>query len=301
LAESSNTASLQRGTLLAGAAWGLTAAMVAAGWQVFTRFGVRQTLTPHDLVALRYGIAGIILLPFLIRARKSHPPVSVGIVALLVIGAGFPYALATIYGLQYAPISHAGALQPGTLPFFTAILSVIFLGEALRRGQILGVLMIVAGSGLIGGIEILTGDGKQTIGHVLFISAAILWSVYTIAMRRGGVAPLRATAIVSVVSMVIYVPVYPFIFGSHIPDAPWGELLSQGVYQGLMSGILMYYAFNRSVALLGGARAAVFIGLVPVLATLLAIPTLGEIPGWSDIAGIIAVTVGAYWASRPAR
>lgn len=287
--------------LLAGAAWGLTAALVAAGWLVFTRMGIGQTLTGHDLVALRFGVAGVILLPVLMRGGNSRQPISWRIIALLVVGAGFPYALATVYGLHYAPIAHAGALQPGTIPLFTVLLSILFLGETLHRGQVGGVLLIVAGSGLIGGIEIINGGGQQAIGHGLFITAAILWSVYTIAMRRSGIAPLRATAVVSVVSMIIYVPVYPFIFGSNIPDAPWGELLFQAAYQGLLAGILMYYAFNRAVALLGGATAAVFVGLVPALATLLAIPVLGEIPSGSDFAGIIAVTLGAIWATRPQR
>lgn len=287
--------------LLAGAAWGLTAALVAAGWLVFTRMGISRTLTGNDLVALRFGVAGLVLLPVLMRGRTTRQPTSWRIIGLLVIGAGFPYALATVYGLHYAPIAHAGALQPGTIPLFTVLLSILFLGETLRRGQLGGVLLIVAGSGLIGGMEIINGSGNQAIGHGLFITAAILWSVYTVAMRHGGVAPLRATAIVSVTSMILYVPVYPFIFGSNIPQAPWDELLFQAVYQGLFAGILMYYAFNRAVALLGGATAAVFVGLVPALATLLAIPILGEIPSGSDIAGILAVTVGAVWATRPQR
>jgi drug/metabolite transporter (DMT)-like permease len=57
------------------------------------------------------------------------------------------------------------------------------------------------------------------------------------------------------------------------------------------SGITPLFAFNRAVVLLGPRAAAVIFALMPVTATLLAIPVLGERPSAAAIC-IIALGVG---------
>lgn len=48
-----------------GALYGLSA--VRASFVVVSRPGVRTNLTPSDIVAIRFGVAGVILAPFLLR------------------------------------------------------------------------------------------------------------------------------------------------------------------------------------------------------------------------------------------
>ena len=50
-----------------GAAWGLLAALIGAGWMVMTRFGLQQSLNAYDLIAFRYTVPAIVLLPLLFR------------------------------------------------------------------------------------------------------------------------------------------------------------------------------------------------------------------------------------------
>lgn len=92
---------------------GLSGVLVWSGSFVLTRFGFKTALTPFDIIALRFGVAGLVLLPVVLMKgfgfRKLGP---LGFV-LLVSGAGVPYALLTTCGLQYAPASHAAALIPG--------------------------------------------------------------------------------------------------------------------------------------------------------------------------------------------
>ena len=48
---------------------------VAALWSSFhlvSRIGVQSALTPYDLVTLRVGVAGVIMLPVLLRLGLGH-------------------------------------------------------------------------------------------------------------------------------------------------------------------------------------------------------------------------------------
>jgi drug/metabolite transporter (DMT)-like permease len=49
-----------RGTL-----YGLAAVSIWASWIVAVRLGIRTSLAPWDIVAIRFGVAGLILLPYL--------------------------------------------------------------------------------------------------------------------------------------------------------------------------------------------------------------------------------------------
>ncbi|NQV21292.1 MAG: EamA family transporter, partial [Rhodospirillales bacterium] len=74
------------------------------------------------------------------------------------------------------------------------------------------------------------------------------------------------------------------------------EVLLQAVYQGLMPSFVGMYFMLLAVRHLGANRAAVFVSMVPVLAAVLAIPTLGEIPSALAWSGMGLVTVGALFA-----
>ena len=50
---------------LSGALYGLAAVSIWSGWIVVARLGLRASLTPWDIAALRFGVAGLLLLPYL--------------------------------------------------------------------------------------------------------------------------------------------------------------------------------------------------------------------------------------------
>ena len=52
---------------LKGAVFGLAAVAIWAGWSVMTRLAVTTSLDAWDIAALRYGVAGLILVPILLQ------------------------------------------------------------------------------------------------------------------------------------------------------------------------------------------------------------------------------------------
>ena len=282
--------------LLIGAAWGGLAALIWAGWMVFTRMGVQLSLDAYDITALRFGVAGLVMLPIALRQGISAGKAGWPGALLLTAGSGAPYVIVATTGLTFASARHAGALIPGAMPLFATLLSLAFLTERLSKSQGGGLALIVAGVLLIAGPGVFTAGGEEWIGHILFLLAAFMWATFTVAMRGWSVSPLRVTAIVSVVSMVLYLPIYVTFLKPQLMTAPASEILFQAFYQGVLVTISLL-AYSRAVAILGAARGSVFAALVPVLAAVIAIPVLGEWPSLSDCAAIVAVSLGVFYAA----
>ena len=124
-------------TTLAGYAWMSVAILIWASWLVLTSSGRTTDLSVLDLAALRALIPTLILAPLLWRARAKVA--RIGLVRCLLISLyGLPFILCVGYGLSMAPVAHAGALVPGTMPLFAVALSGIFLGEFIGKRQFPG-------------------------------------------------------------------------------------------------------------------------------------------------------------------
>lgn len=291
---------LSNAQYLRGAAWGLFAISIWVGWILLTRYGVTTTLSPYDITALRFTAAGLLLSPVVYRRGFGISRIGWKVWLVIVCGAGLPYVLISSNGLLYAPAAHAGALIPGTMPLWAAILAMFFLGEKIAGVRKLGLLLIPVGIGIVVGAGLTDFASGHWRGHLFFIAAAMCWASFTVAMRSAGQAgftPLHAAAVVSVVSAVIYLPLYVFYLPHRIAEAPVSVLITQTIYQGVLVSIVSLFAYARAVSILGASLGASFASLVPVLAMLSAIPLLGEWPKTSDSIGIAAITFGVFLSS----
>ncbi len=280
-----------------GVAWGLLAVAIWSGWFVLTRLSLVENLSSYDIAALRFGTAGLLLLPVVLKHGFGWKRLRPLFLAALVAGAGAPYALVVTAGLFFAPASHGSALTPGVMPLWVALLSVLLLKEALPGRRKLGLLLILCGVIAIAGIAVIFSEGRQWIGHLLFLTASLMWACYTIALRRSGLSALHGTAIVAVWSMLLYLPIYFLFLEPALLSAAPRSLLFAMLYQGVLSSVVSLIAYTRAVAILGASRAAAFASLNPVIGLLIAIPVLGESPSALDILGIFMVSAGVYFTT----
>ncbi len=282
-------------SLLAGAAFGATASFIWAGFPAVTKLAMAShTLTAWDVTALRFGVAGLILVPVLIRRglRGLRWPS----VLLLACGAGAPYVLLTAGGLAFAPAGHMGIITPSCMLLCTTLGSRWLLKDPLTAGRIAGALTILVGLCLLGW-DGLANHGELTwLGDLMFVVGGLFWASYTIGSRYWSVEPFQATVIVSVASLIVYIPGYAALAGAALHAAPWREILIQGVFQGVLSAIVALICYTRAVKMLGAARGAVFAALVPSFSLLFAIPALHEIPTPLQIVGVCFVTGGMLLA-----
>lgn len=275
---------------------GLATASIWGAWPVASRFGVQQTLTVMDITMLRYLVAGLILLPLVLR--HGHGGLGWGRALVLTVGAGVPYMVATTHGFLFAPAGHGGLVIPSVMLTCSTFVGWWLLKDRPDGLRLTGLAFVLAGV-LTTGSSALSDDGgfdQVWIGHLLFMAGGMLWATYTIFSRKWKANPLHATALVSVLSMVLFAPVYFYLRGDALIQAPVGELLFQGTAQGLFSAVLALIFFTKTVKELGAGRAAVFAALVPGLSALFAYPALGEVPSLHHLIGLALVCGGMVLA-----
>jgi drug/metabolite transporter (DMT)-like permease len=279
-----------------GALFGLAAVSIWAGNIVVAGLGLRSSLTPWDITAIRFAVAGLVLLPFLMRRGLALDRLGWLGVAALVLG-GAPTVMLANAGLLFAPASHAGALFPGVMPLMVAVLAAVILKEAVTPQKKAGFVLIATGV-----VGIAWGSGgtigtTQNIGHLFFLGAALAFACYTVAMRRARLDGLHAAAISAVGSMLIYLPPYAILAGSGLFDASPGAIALQALVQGLLTAVFSYVAYGLAVGILGASSGAAFAASCPAMTAFMAIPILGEWPSAIEWIAIALISIGVYVGS----
>ena len=287
-------AALSRGTYVRGALYALAAVSIWAAWIVVARLGITTSLSPWDIAALRFGVAGLLLLPVLLRKGLARDRVGWGGLTALAVGGGAPMVLLANAGLLFAPAAHAGALFPGVMPVMVALLAAAVLHERFSGTRTLGLLLIVTGALVIVGGAGATLGTWQNMGHLLFLGSALLWAIYTVAMRRARLDGLHAAGIAAVSSMIVYVPLFVVFEHGRLLDAPWRDAALQGFVQGVLTAVISLVLYRRAVSILGASSAASFAALCPAMTALMAIPVMGEVPTPHDWIAIVLISLGVY-------
>lgn len=270
-----------------------TAALLWGSWFPLSRLMVRhETMSPEDVAYLRFLIAAIVLLPVVWRhGLKAGRAGWLGTIAMTVT-VGFPFAFLITTGLQYAPAAHAAMFVPGVFPALTFVLGILVLKDPARWRGMLGTALVLAGVLGVGSTSLAGDSGGAWQGYALFMVCASMWAVYSIFARLAAISATHGVAIISVLSIAAVTPVYLLYGDVRLFTLPVEVLVIQVIYQGFGIGLVALIGYNYAINTLGAAQAAVFGGLVPCVAAVLAVPVLGEALGLVEIAGIAAVTAG---------
>jgi drug/metabolite transporter (DMT)-like permease len=286
-----------RGAVALAVAAGVAAMLLYAGQFVVSRWSIQRTLSLWDLAALRFAVAGLLLLPVAVRhGLAGAAGIGWGRSIALAVAAGAPYTLLMYAGLTVAPAAHGAVIIPGATPVVSALLVWLWFGERPWPATLAGLAAIVLGLVLVGSPGLPDGGGLAWAGDLLFAGAGVLWGLFTVLTRRWQVDPLRGTAMVWVLSLA-YVPIYAVLAGPRLLQAPAGEVVFQAAYQGVGVAIGALALYARAIRALGASIASLFLPLVPILGVLLGIPVLGEVPGPLQLVGMLMVSAGMLLAA----
>jgi drug/metabolite transporter (DMT)-like permease len=274
----------------------LAAALIGSGWQIASRHGVMTTLGPVELAVLRYAIPALVLAPLWLRHSGWPAGLSRLRCALLVLCGGLPFGLVVLAGARWAPAAHMGIFVAGSLPVFTALGAWLVGGERLAPSRLLGLALIVAGMAVFGAAGWRTADGVWR-GDLLFLLAALLWSVYTLAFRASGLTPWQGAAVVNLGSALLLLPVLALVGAPRLLSAPWTDVAWQALGQGVMAGLLGLVVYSVAIARLGAARAALSAALVPLLTAMGGTGLLGEPVSGALLGAVLLVVPGLALAS----
>jgi drug/metabolite transporter (DMT)-like permease len=277
-----------------GAAFGWAAGFVAAKHGIVTGF------SPADLAFHRFFWSGLLLMPIAFREGiRNVGGIGWGRGLIMSVLGGPPQAVTAYTGFILVPLGHGTTIQPACAALFGLILSVVMLGERPTVQRIGGGIAIIAGL-MVFGAESLATIGRMGVGGVLlFVAAGFFWAMFGTLLRTWRISGVRAVAVVAVLSLVIYAPLYAIFIGfGGMARMTLAENLLQIVVQGLLAGALPIYLFARAVILIGAGRAATFPALVPGFGLIIGYLALGAVPSIAQLIGLVIVVVGFRFTLR---
>jgi drug/metabolite transporter (DMT)-like permease len=281
-------------------------ALVAATWgSTFIAGRIVSAQMSAPVAALgRFVIATTTLLLLVLVLEHGLPRLSwrkwLQFTLLGAIGVA-TYALLFMYALQTVTASR-GALIMALIPAATLVGGALFLHEPLSRPRVLGIALALVG------VAVDLGDGNPLrmftgpvgIGEIAMFGCVLAWSAYTLLGKRvlgEGMSPLVATTFAALTGTVILALASAVLGEFALPKADWKGWLSLA-FMGVLGTAIAYFWFFDGVELIGPARAAVFINLVPVVAIILGVVLLGEPLKWSMVVGAAMVVSGVWIINR---
>lgn len=302
----------QRRTFWIGVGCAIGVLLIWTSFILIARVSAKGHLSPFDIAFVRFLFSGLVVAPmvfwrgrWLLDQLAPDPRLALQRAAALVATAGIGYCCFAYSGFFFAPVSHAVVLLPGSLPLYTAVFAALLLGERFQRARLIGLATIVAGNLLLGGASLLQAFGGNPAwkGDALFIGASVTWALYSVLCRRWHLGAVPATCAIAVGCLVSYVPLFALaaaagLVPTQLTSAPWSEIAFQAVYQGGVSMLVAGVAFTQVIRTFGPVRTTMITALVPVLASLAALPLLGESMTLAGGIGLVCVTLGLLLGVR---
>jgi drug/metabolite transporter (DMT)-like permease len=258
--------------LILSALWG--------GSFFFTSVALRE-LPPLTLVALRVGLAGLIL-NLVLRITGLRLPRE-GRVWGAFIGMGFlnnavPFCL-IVWGQTHIA-SGLAAILNATTPLATVVLAhFLTRDERITGNRLAGVLVSLAGVAVMVGPAALAGLGASLLAQLAVLGAALSYAfagVFGRRFRRMGVPPLATAGGQVTASTLLLVPVMLVVdrpWTLPVPTLPaWGAVIGIAA----LSTALAYVLYFRILATAGATNLLLVTFLIPVSTILLGSLVLGE-------------------------
>ena len=261
---------------------------------------------PFQLVLLRWVMVASVLWAIYGREVRAHWPVIRPMFWRLVLLAfiGFTAFNILFYiASQSTSAVNVGILQ-GAMPGLVLIGTVLAYRTKVTMVQIVGVVLT-----MVGVVLIATGGDPASLlreamnrGDALMLVAAVFYATYTVALRNRPAMP----------GAVFFTLLAVFAAATSLPPAIGEALLLDGYgppslqgwlvtfYIAIFPSCLSQLFFLRGVDAIGPGRAGVFINLVPVFASLLAVLLLGQEFAWYHAVALVLVLGGVWMAQKPA-
>jgi drug/metabolite transporter (DMT)-like permease len=272
--------------LLVALIWGVNFSVTKGAFATFPAFA---------FTGVRFGLASLLLVPLVRRLEGAEPLPRGALVRLIVLGVvgNTLYQLVWIAGLERTTASNS-ALILASMPTIVALMAVALRLEPFRPRVIGGVLVASAGVVLVVAARG-TGFGAATMaGDLLTLAAVICWAGYTLGLRvlPQEISPLKVTMVTTVAGA-------PVLLLAGLPAMlamDWGAVGWEGwsalAYSTVLSLLVAYLLWNRSVKVVGPSRTVIYMCLTPLIAVIAAAVLLGERPRPLQAVGAALIIAG---------
>jgi drug/metabolite transporter (DMT)-like permease len=265
---------------------------------------VHAEIPPLALNFWRWATASLILLPFTLTGLIAHRHVLVRhwkIMVLLAVTGVAAFHSVVYHALALTPAINALLLLAAAPAVFVAV-SWLLIRERVTVRQGVGIAVSLTGAVVL----IAHGDPAALAalsfnpGDLWMLIAIPLWALYSVLLRWRPTAlpPLVLVAALALTGTVLLVPFYLWELAVLGPFAVTPSSVASILYVALFASVIAYIFWNRGVVEVGPNRAGLFMHLMPVFGTGLAVVLLGEPLEPFHFAGAALVFFGIYLSTR---
>ena len=239
-------------------------------------------IPPFSLNFFRWLFAGLILLPFTFREilkKKVYILENIGFFIILGITSITIFNSTVYYSLYYMQVI-SGVLMISTIPVWIMFISAILGIEKTNRFQIFGVIL-----SLLGVISIITQSNLEVIqslafnrGDLIMAAGMFAWALYSALLKKKTyeISQITLLEVVIITGLIFLIPIYilEINLGNQIAlSKPFILTLS---YVVIFPGLASFFFWIKGISIIGANRAGVFLHLMPVFGSIMAIILFDE-------------------------
>jgi drug/metabolite transporter (DMT)-like permease len=252
-------------------------------------------IPPLPFTAIRFAAASVLLWMVLRLIEGPAPLASEGLTKLILLGlvGNTAYQLVFTVGLAHTTATNS-ALILSTVPTVVALCAGVLGLERITGRMWLGIVLGTLGVALVIAARGVAFDADTMTGDLLSVVAVLCWASYTVWLRRVpvGISPLRTTTITTMAGT-------PGLVLAGLPGLfrlDWGNVKLSAwlglAYAAVLSLVVAYLLWNRSVKMVGSTRTAIYMCVTPLVAVTGAWLLLGERPQWLQGVGAVLIVAG---------
>jgi len=268
------------------------------------KFATLYEVPPLTLNFFRWLIVWIILIPFTLKdiflniriiKEKFYSILLMSITSISIFNS------VVYYSLNFTQVLN-GALMISTIPVLIISISFILRVEKINLNQVLGLILSI-----IGVIIIITQFEFSRLIHLdlnkgdLWLLVAMLsWAIYSTMLKthKTGLNYLTFISVITTLGLIFLFPQFLFEFNNQqLIKFNFAFFLIIS-YVVLFAGLGAYIFWNKAVLIVGPSRAGIFLHLMPVFSSFMAIFLLNEKFMNFHIFGAIAIVLGIYLSSK---
>ena len=263
----------------------------------------------HDEIPLiglsfwRWSAATLILLPIVYSELKSKIHIvkaNLGLLitqGFLIIGGG----TLLFYAMNFTTAINATIVN-ATQPAITMAFAWLILGDRLKGIQMAGIVSAFVGIGIMisrADWQIIS-NLKFNTGDLLIIVAIMAYALYSINIRKmpKDISPFTSLSVIFFFGCILILPFYivETIYLKPFPVSVFNISIILALACLVSIGALIMW--NLAISVVGPGRAGMFVNLIPVYGTILAISFLGEKLFIYHVIGITLVGAGIFLVMR---
>ena len=262
------------------------------------------SIPPFSLNFYRWLFAGLILLPFTLNEiikKKDYIFNNLGFFIILGITSITIFNSTVYYSLYYMQVI-SGVLMISTIPVWIMFISFILGIEKTNKFQILGVIL-----SLLGVLFIITKSDLEVIKNLAFNRGDLImalgmfaWALYSALLKKKTyeISQITLLEVVIISGLIFLIPIYilEMIFGNQIVfGKPFILTLS---YVVIFPGLASFFFWIKGISIIGANRAGVFLHLMPVFGSIMAIFLFNEKFMFYHLLGAIFIIAGITLSNK---